>query len=446
MGKPSRGGIGVDVRLGGHGQSNRRQASSFRVLVVGDFSPGASPGSGPVDVDVMGLDDWLERWNPSILLRISDEREIPISFSSLDDFHPDALFDRLPIFAELRLLQQEARQGKGIVGQGECGSRESTQDTLARLLGKPNAGGASSSPLQDFFHRLVEPHVVTSETDGMNAQLEVLHEASGELMHTLLHHSAFQRLESIWRGLDFLLRFGEGFDVSVSNLSREELEAWVLVDDPLATPLGRRLLGEAAGEPAWSLVLGAYSFGRNARDVMLLRRLSSILAEAGVPMIASYRASEGGEAEVPSSWRELRSSREASMIGLALPRFLLRLPYGKRTDEISRFPWEEQTTPPQHDRYLWGHPGWLVACLLGRRVIDSGTKPSLSMSGLPVHSFLGEGQMEQTPCAEWWLTEQEAGRWLDDGMIPLCSVRGRDEVRLIRVQSLAAPSAGLAGF
>ncbi len=68
------------------------------------------------------------------------------------------------------------------------------------------------------------------------------------------------------------------------------------------------------------------------------------------------------------------------------------------------------------------------------------------MSGLPVHSFLGEGQMEQTPCAEWWLTEQEAGRWLDDGMIPLCSVRGRDEVRLIRVQSLAAPSAGLAGF
>lgn len=137
------------------------------------------------------------------------------------------------------------------------------------------------------------------------------------------------------------------------------------------------------------------------------------------------------------------------MISLALPRFLLRLPYGEQTEGIERFAFEEQTSPPEPACYLWGNPAFLVATLLGRSFAQAGWAFSpgdtLSINGLPAHTVRVDGELAQTPCAEVWMSHAAAESLLAQGFVPVCSVRGRDAVQLLRIQSMADPLAPLAG-
>src|SRR5947199_41699 len=63
------------------------------------------------------------------------------------------------------------------------------------------------------------------------------------------------------------------------------------------------------------------------------------------------------------NWRKpLRRTPEARWIGLAMPRFLLRLAYGERGTRCEALPFEELSHSPAHEDYLWGNP--TLACLL----------------------------------------------------------------------------------
>ena len=44
-----------------------------------------------------------------------------------------------------------------------------------------------------------------------------------------------------------------------------------------------------------------------------------------------------------AAWRSLRESDDSRYIGLAMPRFLARLPYGAKTDPVEAFDFEEDT-------------------------------------------------------------------------------------------------------
>jgi type VI secretion system protein ImpC len=414
-----------------------------------------------VRVEVTEIDDLIERWAPSLSLTMVDGAVIDVAFEALDDFHPDALFDRLPVFTAVRKLRKELQDSStfGAAAEGirkaSHGSSESDGQTVERLLGAPSVGGGGvvSSGFDAFVRNLVAPYVVRARTPNQRAHLKALDEAAGELMRSILHHPRFQALEGAWRGLDFLLRQVEGgMDVFVWDMSKESLESVVSVDDPCSTHFGKRLIGDAgSSEPPWALVVGAHAFGPSERDARLIQRLSVVLAAAGVPFVSGVEPTLAAQ-EVPDpwlAWGEFRNKPEAAMVGLALPRFLLRLPYGKATDPIDRFAFEEQKASAQHDHYLWGDAGFMVACLLGRSFAKSGwsfsSNDALSFQGLPVHTVKVDGEVEQTPCAELWMGEQTAQAWLSLGLMPIASVRGRDEVRLLRVQSIADPPALLAG-
>jgi type VI secretion system protein ImpC len=464
--KQPRGGIEMNVQLGRRSAATPSDDTPFRILVLGPFADNLPASTKPVNVDVTEIDELIERWCPSVSLTMGDGSAISISFEALDDFHPDALYDRLPVFAALRKLRKELQDPATFSSavakirkstEGTRGPTESDETTMERLLGKPSsvaggpAMGESTSSIEALVRNLVAPHIVRAPPSNRKAHLNALDVTSGELMRAILHHPTYQTLEAAWRGLDFLLRSVEqGLDVSVWNIGKDGLEAAVSVEEPLATHLGRRLVGEAGGEPPWALVVGVYTFGPTERDARLVQRLSSMLSAAGVPLIAGADPAlvHGDPAPWPA-WAEVRTKPEAAMVALALPRFLLRLPYGKRTDEISRFVFEEQGSPPDHEGYLWGHPAWLVACLLGRSYARAGwrfaVQDTLSLQGVPVHTFTVDGEVEQTPCAEVWMGAREAEAWLAQGITPLCSVRGRDEVQLLRIQSIADPLAPLAG-
>ena len=58
------------------------------------------------------------------------------------------------------------------------------------------------------------------------------------------------------------------------------------------------------------------------------------------------------------------------------------------------------------------------------------------IDGLPLHVYQRDGESELKPCAEALLTDEAVERILENGMMPLVSLKGRDSVRLVRFQSI----------
>ena len=161
--------------------------------------------------------------------------------------------------------------------------------------------------------------------------------------------------------------------------------------------------------------------------------------------------------EIGSRWRPKRSGAGdhcaavlgASWLGLALPRILLRNPYGKRTDPVEAFDFEEIADVHEHEAFLWGNPAFACAQLLGAAFEEQGwsLQPGerLEIDDLPAYTYQEDGESRLLPCAELCLTERAAEAILERGLMPLMSYKNRDAVRLARFQSLAFPPAPLRG-
>ena len=158
-------------------------------------------------------------------------------------------------------------------------------------------------------------------------------------------------------------------------------------------------------------------------------------------MTCSQRASK--------RWQALRESAAAPWIGLALPRVLLRLPYGPQTNPVERFEFEELSPGRDHEAYLWGNPAFACAMLIGTAFAERGwsMEPGdhLDIEDLPAHTYEEAGESKMKPCAEVCLGERAGTAILDRGVMPLLSYRNRNAARLMRFQSLADPPAGLRG-
>src|SRR5262249_42515718 len=149
------------------------------------------------------------------------------------------------------------------------------------------------------------------------------------------------------------------------------------------------------------------------------------------------------------AWAAVRRLAEAPYLGLALPRFLLRLPYGEDTAPTEQFRFEEMPEGSSHEAYLWGHPALLCVCLMAQAFSQFGWgfRPGIldEVDGLPVHVYHTAGEGRAKPCAEVVLSERAIERMLRKGLMPLLSLPGRDAVRVVRFQSLADPPTPLAG-
>ena len=157
----------------------------------------------------------------------------------------------------------------------------------------------------------------------------------------------------------------------------------------------------------------------------------------------------GLDEDAMDAWQHLRESNAAGYLGLAMPRVLLRLPYGSDTDSIERFKFEELEKDSSHASYLWGNPALFCATLLAQGFTENG--PGLSaggsseISGLPLHLAKRGGETIAKPCAEVVMREEDALALLDAGFIPMCGLRDQDVVRVPRVQSVASPASRLSG-
>ena len=470
----------IALSVGGKPPTSRpRGDAPFRILVLGDFSGRESrgvceplAGRRAVAVDIDNFNGVLARMKPALSLPDGSG----ISFEALDDFHPDRIFERVPLFQKLRETR-EALRNPASAGRAaaEVASRagsgpvekaaESDAETLARLLGgaprELPRQAVAAGDIQDLIRQIVAPHVVASADPNVAAMTAAVDAAIGAQMRAILHQPVFQALEAAWRGVDFLVRnldTDETLTLHLLDASKAELAADLRGADDLArSAFFTTLVGETVHSPGgvpWALVAGDYTFGSGDGDAELLARLAKVSASAGAPFLAGaanefVEAAVANRRDATDAWQAVRTMREASSVGLAAPRFLLRLPYGRETEPVERFDFEEMPGPPAHDAFLWGNAAFACACLLGQSFRenewDMSPGDALELGGLPAHVFSEDGEKKMLPCAGRWLTDGHAENLLACGIMPLVSIRGRDAVRVVRFQSIAQPPAVLAG-
>jgi type VI secretion system protein ImpC len=416
----------------------------FRILVAGDFSGGAGKTRRTFEVDRDNFDKIMERIAPELRLPMG-RGEVAVKFRELDDFHPDRLFRNLAPFQKLRELRDGLEDGSiALPAPKAAASASGSQnplptsgaDLLSQMMGEPaNAAPAKArrSDWDQMLHDIVAPYAVAGENPRKAEMVAQTDRAIAGEMRALLHHPKFQALEAAWTGLNLLVRrleTGEGLRIFVLDLPREALTA--------------ETVRTAVGDERWGVIAGLYYF--ETKDQDLLQQISIVARIAGAPFIAGLGL---GEVGIEKSFAGLRQSANARWIGLALPRFLLRLPYGKSGLEAESFAFEELGATPEHERYLWGNPAIACAYLLGEAFTRFGwaMRPNAvrDIEGLPAHTYKQDGEMQLKPCAEVLLTEDAAGLLLDRGFMPLASIKNSDRARLVRFQSVADPPAALAG-
>jgi type VI secretion system protein ImpC len=430
----------------------------FRILIAGDLSAGASRVRKPIGVDRDNFDQVLSLFSPEARLSFGGT-ETAVRFQELDDFHPDRLFESLPPFRALRDLRERlsdratfraaAAQMAAPEAAAEPGPPlpKSGADLLSQMMGESPAP-VKRAPQNDWdrmLHEIVAPYAEPKPDQRQPEYIAQTDAAVAGEMRALLHHPQFQALEAAWRGIYFLVRrleTGESLKVYVLDLPFAELASVeglallrsVAVEETVRTP---------GGQP-WAVIAGLYEFAE--KDEQVLTQIAAIAREARAPFVAGLAPEIVG---LHRAFDLLRSSADARWIGLALPRFLLRLPYGEKTDSTERFAFEEMPGKPRHETYLWGNPALACALLLGEAFSRSGwdMRPGelTEITGLPAHVYKQNGEAELKPCAEVLLTEDAATTLLDQGFMPLASIKGSDRVKLVRFQSIASPAASLAG-
>ena len=431
---------------------------TFRLALLGDFSGRASAGKievgealgrrRPIKVDVDNLDDVLARMKPLLSLDLAGDggtTDVPIG--SMDDFHPDQLVENVELFASLLALRRNLGSKSGfdrasrevLAWGGEAplppvprqarGAAVATDRKLsdfARLTGRPSARESADRSVDDLMRRLVGPYVQPAR-DARQEQLTArVDEALSAAMRRVLHHPDFQAAEAAWRGVEFMVRrieTGARMEIVLYDVSAEELAADLAAGDALEDSGLYAMLVEApsldAGQGPIAAVLGLYGFELSPPHADLLGRIARVAASAGAPFVAGIGPDPLSEPLhdqhplIRQAWSALQALPDAAYLGLATPRFLLRMPYGRKSDPIDAFALEEFTRQSGLSGMLWGHPALLVGLLLAETFRQQGAKMKLgSVAGLPdMISYVyvdPEGDQVALPCTERMYSERQA--------------------------------------
>jgi type VI secretion system protein ImpC len=474
----------------------------FHVLLMGDWSGKNNRSDSnerhPIEIDRDNFEAVISKLCVGVDLDFSETggAVISLEFRELDDFHPDKIFKNLPLFANLRDVRSKLSSEKNfneaaaevrswLISDSDNSQMEdladlpqtneqSTENILDQILDKsvvppfpiPNNSSASSE-LSSLINKLVKPHLIQTDQNEQSKLLMIVDEVISDLMRKIMHHPDFQSIESAWRGVYLLVRKIETdstlrlflLDITKSSLADELKSVNDLSDSTIC-----RLLNESP-QP-WAILCGNYTFGLNIEDAATLIRLAKISNFLDAPFVSHIQPEMFGinsfDAVPPSDnwtiaensveyklWNTLRSLPEMDYLGLVVPRFLARLPYGDRTEPTEAFYFEEFTKAVQHENYLWANPSFICALLLAQSFRESGWNLTKSIirdiDNLPVHIYDEDGETNTKSCAEIAMTQSNCERFIAQGLMPLIWFRDTNRVRIGRFQSIGFSESMLKG-
>lgn len=309
--------------------------------------------------------------------------------------------------------------------------------------------------------------------DTIDEMIARLDEKLSVQVNEILHNEEFQKLESAWRGLSYLVHNSETdstLKLKVMNVSKKELyrdlrnypdAKWD--QSPLFKKLYEAEFGQLGGEPYGCLV-GDYHFDHSAPDVRLLRDLGKIAASAHCPFIAGASPDLMGmdswtELTNPrdlgkifdtpdyAAWKSLRDSENSRYVGLCMPRVLAREPYGAKTLPVEEFAFEEQTDGHKGENYAWMNAAYAMAANINRAYKEygwtvriRGVQSGGEVINLPSHTFpTDDGSVDLKCPTEIAISDRREAELSKSGLLPLIHRKNTDKAAFIGAQSLYRP-------
>ena len=313
--------------------------------------------------------------------------------------------------------------------------------------------GRAPEPVEAALRTLAQLALAAPQLIGQDAARTVealiasIDRKSTEQINLILHHEEFQQLESAWRGLYYLVsntETDETLKIRVLDVSKKVLAkilkkykgtAWD--QSPIFQLVYEQEYGQFGGEPYGCLV-GDYYFDHSPPDVELLSALAQVAAAAHTPFLAGtspalLQMDSWQELSNPrdptkilqtpeyTAWHALRRSEDARYLGLTLPRFLARLPYGIKTNPVPEFDFEENVNGPDTRGYVWANSAYAMGVNITRAFKAYGWCAR-------IRGFESGGTVEDLPCP-WFPTNDLA---VDQKLPTETGISDRREAELSR--------------
>jgi type VI secretion system protein ImpC len=284
----------------------------------------------------------------------------------------------------------------------------------------------------------------------------------------ILHHKDFQKLESAWRGLKFAVDrtdYRENVRTELLNCSKEDLitdfeDASETVKTGLYRIAYTAEYGQFGGKP-YGAIISNYEMGPGAQDVALLTKCAAVASMAHAPFFASAGPQFFGEQSITAlpnlkdlkslfegpqyaKWNSFRESEDARYVGLLMPRFLLRLPYGE-DNPVRAINYQEQVVG-EHDAYLWGNATFAFATRLSDSFAKYRWCPNIigpqsggAVEDLPLHQYQAMGEIQTKIPTEVMISERREFELSEEGFIALTYRKDSDNAAFFSANSVQKP-------
>ena len=259
--------------------------------------------------------------------------------------------------------------------QAAAEGEESLLDQIVqatRLKPEDETYDLAKAGVQAFIDEMLKPGRAGEKASSqiVDEMLANIDQKLSNQVSAILHDDRFQELESSWRSLKFLIdrtNFRENIKVSLMNVSKGDLlddfeDAPEVPKSGLYRTVYSAEYGQFGGQPFGAMVAN-YDFGPGPQDMKLISYVASVSAMSHAPFIAagspaffgvdSFQELPGLKDlksifEMPqySKWQSFRASEDSRYVGLTVPKFLLRLPYGPRHPAGQDLQLQGGTSPP----------------------------------------------------------------------------------------------------
>lgn len=294
-----------------------------------------------------------------------------------------------------------------------------------------------------------------------------------EQINLIMHHEEFTKLEGAWRGLHHLVNnteTDEMLKIRVMNVEKKELAKTFKKYKGVSwdqSPLFKKIYGaeydQLGGEPYGCLV-GDYHFDHSTPDVEILNGMKQVAAAAHAPFLTGtdpniLQMETWDELSNPrdltkimgtpeyAAWNSLRDSEDSKYLGMCMPRFLSRVPYGANTDPVEEFDFEEDTSAGSNS-YVWANSAYAMAVNVNRSFKEygwcsriRGVESGGAVEGLPVHTFPSDdGGVDMQCPTEVSIGDRREAELAKNGFMPLLHRKNTDTAAFIGAQSVQRPA------
>jgi type VI secretion system protein ImpC len=328
--------------------------------------------------------------------------------------------------------------------------------------------------ISELANQVLVGQVVVSENlaASLDARVAELDSLISEQLSEIMHAPEFQELESAWTGLHYLCKqtsTGAQLKIKLMSASKRELvkdfkSAIDFDQSALFKKVYEEEFGTFGGAPFGTLV-GQYELTRQPEDMYFIEQMSHIAAASHAPFITAAAPQLFGletytELGKPrdlakvfdtveyAKWKSFRESEDSRYVGLALPRFLGRLPYNPIDGEVTEgFNFVEEVDGTDHDKYLWCNAAFAFATRLtdafenyGWCAAIRGVEGGGLVEDLPTHTFrTDDGEVALKCPTEISITDRREKELSDLGFIPLVHCKNTDYAAFFAAQSAQKP-------